>query len=195
MKKIIIVVAAFFVIISQINAQNFKAGIKVGTNVNKITGKSFKEQFTYGYHAGAFTEIKLSNKFYLQPEVIFNQINADTSSDFKKLYNVTASTVSGIKLNYLSIPILLQLKINKFISINAGPQFGILINQNNSFLQNGKDAFKQGDFSMLGGVQLKFAGIRVYGRYVVGLQNLNDIDNQDKWKNQSIQIGVGLAIL
>jgi hypothetical protein len=195
MKKIIIVVVAFFVIITQINAQNFKAGIKVGTNVNKITGKSFKEQFTYGYHAGAFTEIKLSNKFYLQPEVIFNQINADTSSDFKKLYNVTASTVSGIKLNYLSIPILLQLKINKFISINAGPQFGILINQNNSFLQNGKDAFKQGDFSMLGGVQLKFAGIRVYGRYVVGLQNLNDIDNQDKWKNQSIQIGVGLAIL
>jgi Outer membrane protein beta-barrel domain len=195
MKKIIIVVAAFFVIITQINAQNFKAGIKVGTNVNKITGKSFKEQFTYGYHAGAFTEIKLSNKFYLQPEVIFNQINADTSSDFKKLYNVTASTVSGIKLNYLSIPILLQLKINKFISINAGPQFGILINQNNSFLQNGKAAFKQGDFSMLGGVQLKFAGIRVYGRYVVGLQNLNDIDNQDKWKNQSIQIGVGLAIL
>jgi hypothetical protein len=195
MKKIFIFVAAFFVIITQINAQNFKAGIKVGTNVNKITGKSFKEQFTYGYHVGAFTEIKLSNKFYLQPEVIFNQINADTSSDFKKLYNVTASTVSGIKLNYLSIPILLQLKINKFISINAGPQFGILINQNNSFLQNGKAAFKQGDFSMLGGVQLKFAGIRVYGRYVVGLQNLNDIDNQDKWKNQSIQIGVGLAIL
>lgn len=195
MKKIIIIVAAFFVVIVQTNAQNFKAGIKLGTNVNKITGKSFKEQFTYGYHVGAFTEIKLSNKFYLQPEVIFNQINADTSSDFKKLYNVTASTVSGIKLNYLSIPILLQLKINKFLSINAGPQFGILINQNNSFLQNGKDAFKQGDFSMLGGVQLKFAGIRVYGRYVVGLQNLNDIDNQDKWKNQSIQIGVGLAIL
>lgn len=195
MKKIIIIVAAFFVVIVQTNAQNFKAGIKLGTNVNKITGKSFKEQFTYGYHVGAFTEIKLSNKFYLQPEVIFNQINADTSSDFKKLYNVTASTVSGIKLNYLSIPILLQLKINKFLSINAGPQFGILINQNNSFLQNGKDAFKQGDFSMQGGVQLKFAGIRVYGRYVVGLQNLNDIDNQDKWKNQSIQIGVGLAIL
>lgn len=195
MKKIIIIVAAFFVVIVQTNAQNFKAGIKLGTNVNKITGKSFKEQFTYGYHVGAFTEIKLSNKFYLQPEVIFNQINADTSSDFKKLYNVTASTVSGIKLNYLSIPILLQLKINKFLSINVGPQFGILINQNNSFLQNGKDAFKQGDFSMLGGVQLKFAGIRVYGRYVVGLQNLNDIDNQDKWKNQSIQIGVGLAIL
>lgn len=195
MKKISTIVAAFIVLVIQANAQSFKAGIKVGTNVNKITGKSFKEQFTYGYHAGVFTEIKLSNKFYLQPEVIFNQVNADTSSDFKKLYQVSASTVSNIKLNYLSIPILLQYKLNKFLSLQAGPQFGILVNQNNSFLQNGKDAFKQGDFSMLGGVQVKFASIRVYGRYVIGLQNINDIDNQDKWKNQSIQIGVGLAIL
>ena len=195
MKKITTAITIFFIIVVQANAQSFKAGIKVGTNINKITGKSFKEQFTYGYHAGAFTEIKLNNKFYLQPEVIFNQVNADTSSDFKKLYQVSASTVSNIKLNYLSIPILLQYRLNRFLSIQVGPQFGILINQNNSFLQNGKDAFKQGDFSMLSGVQVKFAGIRVYGRYVVGLQNINDIDNQDKWKNQSVQIGVGLAIL
>ena len=50
------------------------------------------------------------------------------------------------------------------------------------------------DKSMLGGVQLKFSKLRVYGRYVVGLNDINDIDNKEKWKNQSIQLGVGLAL-
>jgi hypothetical protein len=195
MKRTIFVSTIMFALIANANAQTFKAGIKVGTNVNKITGKSFKEQFTFGYHAGIFSEIKLSNKFYLQPEVVFNQVNTDTSSDFRKIYNVTPTSVSSIKLSYLSIPILLQYRINKVVSLHAGPQFGILVNQSNSFLQNGKDAFKQGDLSMLGGIQFKVASIRIYGRYAIGLQNLNDIDNQDKWKNQSIQVGIGLGIL
>jgi hypothetical protein len=28
----------------------------------------------------------------------------------------------------------------------------------------------------------------------VGLNNINDIDNRDKWKNQSIQLGVGFTL-
>ena len=81
------------------------------------------------------------------------------------------------------------------MSIEAGPQFAILKEKNVSLLENGKDAFKKGDFSMLGGVQLKFSSIRIYGRYALGLSNLNDIDDKDKWKSQSFQVGIGLAIL
>jgi hypothetical protein len=69
------------------------------------------------------------------------------------------------------------------------------MDQNVTLVQNGKEAFKKGDFSMLGGVQLKFSSFRVYGRYALGLSNLNDIDNKDKWKSQGFQLGVGLAIL
>ena len=46
---------------------------------------------------------------------------------------------------------------------------------------------------MLAGVQVKLAMLRVTGRYSIGLNNINDIDNQDKWKNQNIQLSVGLA--
>jgi hypothetical protein len=28
----------------------------------------------------------------------------------------------------------------------------------------------------------------------VGLNNLNDIDNKDQWKNQSVQLGVGFTL-
>ena len=98
-----------------------------------------------------------------------------------------------MQLKYINIPILLSYKPNKFVALQAGPQFGILMESSKSIFQNGKDAFKKGDFSMLAGLQLNISKLRIYGRYAIGLNNLNDIDNQDKWKTQTIQLGLGLA--
>ena len=70
----------------------------------------------------------------------------------------------------------------------------MLINQDKNLLQNGGEAFKNGDFSMVGGAQLKLSAIRITGRYVVGLNNINDIDNQDEWKSQGFQVSLGLAL-
>ena len=68
------------------------------------------------------------------------------------------------------------------------------MNKDKTFIANGKDAFKTGDFSMLGGIQLNITKIRVYARYSVGLSNLNDIDDKEKWKSQSVQLGVGFTL-
>jgi hypothetical protein len=70
----------------------------------------------------------------------------------------------------------------------------VLIQQDKTFLQNGGEAFKKGDFSLVGGAQIKFSAIRISGRYVVGLNNINDIDNQDQWKSQGFQVSLGLAL-
>lgn len=194
MKTLLLSFAAIFFTISFAGAQSFHAGIKVGANINKLTGQSFKEQFSFGYHAGVFAEIGLGKKWSVQPEVLFNQTNTDTSDKFSALYKVNAGQISKIKLGYLSIPVMLNYKLSKIFSLQAGPQYGILISQDKSILQNGKNAFKQGDFSLVGGAQLKFAGIRIFGRYQVGLSNLNDIDKRDRWKNQVIQLGVGFSL-
>lgn len=173
-------------------SQSFKIGAKGGVTMNKITGQTFKEKFSYGYHLGGFATIGLGKKFAIQPEVLFNQINVDTSDKFSSVYQF--NKLNKVQLKYLSIPVLLNYNAGRLITLQAGPQFGILMNKSNTLVQNGKDAFKGGDFSMLGGVQLNVSHFRVYGRYAVGLNNLNDIDNKDKWKNQSIQLGVGLTL-
>ena len=80
------------------------------------------------------------------------------------------------------------------MALQVGPQFGILMDQNKKLLQNGQDAFKSGDFSMLGGIQLKLLKFRIYGRYAIGLSDINNISNSDKWKSQSIQLGVGISL-
>lgn len=187
--------AALFV--SNAMMAQFHIGAKAGANVTKIDGKSFKDEFRYGYHLGGFAEIGLGRKFAIQPEVLFNQFTTTVDSNYKEVYeNVfDPNYTKNVKLNYLSIPILLNYKLfGNFLTLQAGPQFGILLDDSRSLLQNGGDAFKKGDFSLLGGVQLKLAMLRVSGRYSIGLNNINDIDDQDKWKNQGFQVSVGIAL-
>jgi hypothetical protein len=181
---------------SQAMMAQFHIGIKGGANVTKIDGISFKDQFKYGYHIGGFAEIGLGHKFGIQPEVLFNQYSTSVDSNYKHIYqNVFNSNQSSVKLNYLSIPILLNYKLlGNFLTLQAGPQFSVLINQDKTLLQNGGEAFKKGDFAMVGGAQIKLSAIRITGRYVVGLNNINDIDNQDQWKSQGFQVSLGLAL-
>ncbi|MBL7731863.1 MAG: PorT family protein [Chitinophagaceae bacterium] len=182
-------------LISQAMMAQFHIGVKGGANITKVDGKSYKDQFRYGYNLGGFMEIRLGNKFVLQPEVLWNQYSSRLDSNYSNIYHTVFNGNTNIRLNYLSIPIVLNYKlIGSFLSLQAGPQFGILIDQSKTVLQNGGQAFKDGDFSMLAGLQFKIANFRVNGRYSVGLNNIADITDDGKWKNQGFQVSVGLAL-
>jgi hypothetical protein len=174
----------------------FHLGLKAGTNITKVDGRSFEDEFSYGYQLGAFAEIKLSKQLTLQPELLINQYKNSLDSSYNNLLNNALRGLTSVKMEYLSIPVLLNYKLGGgFISLQAGPQFGILFDRSNSFGQNAQNAFKQGDFSMLGGVQLKAGIFRVNGRYFVGLNDINDLTNDSRWKNQGFQLSVGMTIL
>lgn len=185
---------ALFVFLAQASIAQFSVGIKGGANIIKVDGKSFNDEFKYGYHLGGFVSFGIGGRFSLQPEVLFNQYQTKTDSSFKNIYQNAFSGENNIKLNYLSIPLLLNYKLGSLLSLQAGPMFSILMDQNKNILENGQDAFKKGEFSMLGGAQISLGKIKLNGRYVVGLNNINDIDNQDKWNNQGFQLSLGLGL-
>lgn len=192
MKTKLLILAIFSIMGNAAISQKLHLGFKAGANINKITGKSFSDEFSYGYHMGGFFSVGLGKKFAIQPEVLFNQINVDTSSRFSEVYKF--NQVDKVQLRYLSIPVLLNYKPVKFITLQAGPQFGVLMNKSRTLLENGREAFKGGDLSMLGGAQVNIGHLNIYGRYAVGLSNLNDIDNQEKWRSQGFQLGVALTL-
>ena len=194
MKTKLLALFAFTLITSAAMAQ-FHLGIKGGANIMKIDGKSFKDEFRYGYALGGFMEVRMGNHFVLQPEVLFNQYSMKVDSNYGNVYHGVFNGNSNVKLNYLSIPILLNYKlIGSFLSLQAGPQVGILVNHSKTLVQNGGDAFKNGDFSMVAGVQFKILNFRLNGRYQVGLNNISDLPDNDKWKNQGFQVSVGFAL-
>lgn len=167
----------------------FRLGVKGGADLLKLDSRSFKEAFAFGYQVGAFAEVSLGQKWGIQPEVLFGQVNLDTSNNFRDLYQF--NNISKVELTSLKIPLMLNYKPNPFVTLQAGPQYSILMDQNLSLVENGRDAFSKGNFSLHGGLQLNISKLILYGRYGVGLSNLNDIDNREKWKNQTIQIGAG----
>ena len=193
MRVSILLIASALLISYHSNGQ-FHVGVKAGANVTKVDGKSFKDEFKSGYMLGGFAEIKLSKKLYVQPELLINQYNTRLDTNYNNLVGNIFNGMTSVKLDYLSIPILLNYRMGGgFISLQAGPQYGVLIDKNNSILQNTGNAFRNGDLSLLGGVQVKAGAFRINGRYFVGLSNINDITNDSKWKNQGFQLSVGLT--
>lgn len=189
MRKIFFV--AFMVIIGTVlHAQTgFRLGVKAGANLNKIEGQSFDQGFNFSYHAGAFAEIDFAKRWGIQPEVIWSQTSTKPATNLDAIYSTLPTNV---KLDYLMVPILLRYSPIGLLSFVAGPQFGVLINKNENLLSNGQQAFKAGDLSMVLGAQVNLKVLRIYGRYNVGLQNINDFTDQQKWTNQQIQLGLGL---
>lgn len=194
MKKKFLAVAVMALLISATSfAQGFHAGVKGGANLAKIDNQSFKDGFKYGYNFGGFAEINFNKKWGIQPEVLWSQNNYVTASKISEVVPGAISDVN-VKLDYLQMPILLSYRPSKLLTFQAGPQFGILINQNKSFLQNGRDAFKQGDFALLGGAQLNLGGLKAGARYVVGLNDVADITTESQWKSKGWQLYVGFRI-
>ena len=199
MKKVILSAFVLVMCATVSQAQGIRLGLKAGANLNKISGQSFNDGFDLSYHAGGFMEIDLNKVWGIQPELLWSQTTSKPSN-FKSVYASYSSVSSSldqtknIKLDYLSIPVLLRVNVTNMFSLLAGPQYSILINKDNTLLQNGKSAFKNGDFAMVAGAQVNLKMLRIYGRYNIGLQNINDIDQKDKWTNQQMQVGLGFRL-
>jgi Outer membrane protein beta-barrel domain len=194
MKKVCFLVFAIFIIsASRIQAQSFHLGVKVGTNLARIDGRAFTDGFEWGYTVGAFAELNIDKKWGVQPEVLFNQTNTQTADGFGQIIPDGVSNVS-VKMNYLTIPLLLSYKPIPVLSFQLGPQFGILMSTNQTVVGNGEKAFKNGDISIVGGAQVNLGHFKAGARYIYGLSDLNGVNDADTWKNQNIQIYVGLRI-
>lgn len=184
MKKIIIVAVVLAAFSSPAMAQKgFHLIAKGGLNYGKISGNSFASKDNATYHAGGSFEIDFNKKFGIQPEMLFSKYTSNGNT------NNTSAT-----LNYLSIPLLLRLNLTKTFTLNVGPEYSILMNSNNTVVTNANDAFKTGNFAMVAGFSLNLKTLRLYGRYNAGMSDINDVNNQGKWKSEAIQVGVGLKV-
>jgi hypothetical protein len=85
-------------------------------------------------------------------------------------------------------------KLAEQLVLQIGPKYGVLSNTGLTIRQNAENAIKTGDLSAVAGFTLKISKIRLYARYQIGLNNISELQNQEKWKNQVIHAGLGLQI-
>ena len=164
-----------------VNAQDVKLGAKIGMNVSSVNGDPDNLDSKTGWVLGATAEVSLTDKFSLQPELLYSQQGAKQRGNF--IYD----------LNYISLPVMAKYYIAKGFSLEAGPQFSFLvkdelISDSNNAASANTNA-ENFDFSAnLGlGYQLD-NGIFFQTRYNLGLINF---DKNPDVKNGVFQMSLG----
>lgn len=193
MKKYFGVLIAIFCL-SNLQAQDkFAMGIKIGQNFSSVNDVAVDHN-TASYHAGVTTFFIVTDKIGIAPEIILSQTKLETTPPVTSLMGNGSLQPETYHLNYLSIPLLCEFKPIQKFSIQAGPQYSILLDQKKDGVGNASMAFKNGEFAFVGGAKFDLGGFFLYGRYVVGLQNINELQDQTKWRTTQWQLGVGMKL-
>ena len=175
----------------------FRFGAKGGLNINKITGQSYKSGFNYNYQVGGFLQFNITSHLGIQPEVSFVQSQSEFSNDANNVYNDLFYNGSQrkAKLNYLEVPVLLNVNIgpSKRVKLQIGPAYNGLLKQTVDSLKGNGDLYKNAEWSAIGGLWIQLPLVNIGARYKLGLTNINDIDDRQKWKSQAIQIFAGVT--
>ena len=145
-------------------------GIKAGINFSDIKGKGNREynKAKTGFHAGIMSTISLNKKLYVNPEILYSAKGAE--------FSATQIVNRGkLKLDYLSIPILLGVKSGKNFSFLIGPEIGILLSAKSEIdgkEYDFKDAFEKADIGINIGVRLDFSKrVGMEARYSHGISD------------------------
>jgi hypothetical protein len=175
----------------------FRIGAKAGANINKIKGQSYKSGFNYNYLLGAFMQFNFSKTFGFQPEVNFVQSSSEFTNEASDVYDdiFRDGSQRKAKLDYLKVPLLLNINVgpSKRVKLQFGPQIGGVLKETVDSLKNNGAIFKKADWAAVGGLWIQIPFINLGARYELGLTNLNDIDNQQKWKSQAFTIFAGFT--
>ena len=185
MKKTIFVTVLLVAISMNMQAQLVKFGVKAGVNYANQNGSDITVNSTNyttsaitSYHAGLIAEIKLVDSFAIQPELLYSTQGATYKNAGEEFRN---------ELGYLSIPVLAKINLNKFVSLELGPQASFLLSERNNFDVKDANTF---DFAVVGGLGLNITkSLFIQGRYGLGL---TDASKDAQVKNSVVQVSAGL---
>jgi hypothetical protein len=180
MKKLIFTLALMTLLYAPVFSQGLGIGIKAGANFSNLSIDNVSTDGITMYHVGAYANINFSEKWGITPEVLWSAQGAD-------LNNVEFRT------DYVLVPIMLRWRFIDLLSAEIGPQFNILTKAELAGTDI-KDDLKSSSYSMAVGALIHLPlGFNGGVRYLIGMSNLSDDDNEDI-KDQTFQIYVGWTI-
>ncbi|GAA4952274.1 porin family protein [Algibacter agarivorans] len=169
---------------SNVNAQEVTFGAKAGLNMASFSGdETGGVKAKTSFHVGAVAEIAISDVFSVQPELLFSAQGAKEDGGDGEF-----------KSNYINLPIMAKYYVAEGLSVEAGPQVGLLISAEDEDGDDFKDEMSGIDFGLNLGVGYKMeSGLNFAARYNLGLSNIWDYDGIGDFSQQNavFQISVG----
>lgn len=162
-----------------LHAQNTNAnpeyGIKGGFNMSNLySSDANDENILYGFNAGLYATLPVSDFIAIQPEILF------TTKGAKLEYNnAFASGDSKFRLNYIEVPLLVRVNITRNFNVHAGGYASYLVSSKvtgrgdfNFEQEIDTDDLNKFDAGLSAGVGVDFDPISIGLRYNYGLTTI-----------------------
>jgi hypothetical protein len=122
MKKSILLVAIALFGFTSMSAQEYVMfGAKGGLNFTNMTSDGFDDNNSRtGFHLGLLAEIPLTERFSVQPEVLYS-----TQGTEARRLGVTGE----YQLDYIQVPVIAKFYLIEGLALEVGPSFNFLVNE------------------------------------------------------------------
>jgi len=192
MKQCYLLFTIVLFILSFANAQDenplyTRAGFKIGPNYSAVTGDLDATKGRVRMHLGAVIEFPVSERFYIQAEVLYSAQGYTIEED---------GFENELSLNYLSLPILAKYYFTPKLSFETGPRFATLASVTESREDSTDEFFNTYESSDVGwnfGIGYKAeSGMFLQLHYILGLRQIIDTNILDvSAKNSLVQLSIG----
>lgn len=214
MKKVFFIALLAIFGVTTTQAQEVRLGAKGGVNFASIRGDNTETaDGRTSFHIGGFVEIPISERFSVQPEVLYS--SQGWKIDQRLGNNGSVKLKADSKLDYINVPVLAKFYVIKGLSLEAGPQIGFLTSATTDVkisgdgasdyeIESGETDFKDQasniDFGIGAGASYRFTnGISFSARYVLGLSNIDEVmvigdaESGGGKHNNVVQLSIGYS--
>ena len=217
MKKIIFTLVIAMGFLVKVDAQEIKYGIKAGVNMTDWHGDAkaalsdligvtqvLETKSSIGYHAGAFMSIPVSDRFFIEPSVLYSKKGMRLTESFLdgSLFNIEGEI--AVNSHYIDLPVVAKYMITEGLHIYAGPQVSYLasnrlkakagifgFNVSEGFDIN--SGFRSVDVGLTGGLGYQLEnGVSISAGYDHGLTSLDE-NNLFNAYNRVVKASIGIT--
>lgn len=147
-------------------SQSINGGIKAGLNISNVKAKlssgSISGDALLGLHAGLFLKAMVSEKFGIQPELLYSQQGNGKNADKERI-------------NYFNVHLMGRYQLSKVFNLELGPQLGFLLSAKDNDGNDISDVLNGMNLSIAFGLGVELPeGFIMSARYVAGVSN--DVD-------------------
>ncbi|MCE7995770.1 MAG: PorT family protein [Roseivirga sp.] len=177
------------------HAQNTGFGFRLGANLSKVVDIDEKAESKLGFHAGVFYNFKLTVRFHLRPEVEYSLQGAKDEIETVDANFNPINLKFKANYNYANFRLLTDFQVLGKLSLQVGPQFGILTLaelKTDRSKENLTDDLTSTELGIVLGLGYRLSGsFDINFRYNLGLTDLID----ESARNSVFQLGIGFLLI
>lgn len=164
--------ASFGMLHAQDNNVNTEFGVKGGFNMSNLySNDANDDNVLYGFNAGVYATLPVSDFIAIQPEILFTTKGAELDYN-----NAFATGNAKFRLNYIEVPLLVRVNITKNFNVHAGGYASYLVSSKvtgdgdiNFDQEINTDDLNKFDAGLSAGVGVDFNPVSIGLRYNYGL--------------------------